>query len=356
MRLCGVYNVVKRWRIGLLGSVVSILAIILILRQVDLNLLAEALRTARYGYLLPTVLLLMAALFPRALRWRVLLNGDLPFGRAFSIMNVAYLVNGILPLRIGEVARAFLATRADPPVPVFKSASTIIVERLLDLLAVLVLIGVALASSPLPDEYRAAAIFFTPAVIAGFLVLIFLAARRDLAHRLLSVMMRWLPPLSKLPLAAFLDHFLDGLRPLTSPRLLLLALLWTAAGWGFSVLAGYIVMLTFFDAGDWAAACLYIAAAAFAIAVPAVPGNIGTYEWSIMLAVSAMGYGEPTSAPVVLFAVVVHWTNLVVHALMGVLGLVQEGLSLEQLSRGVQQMSQETTQDLVNVHQREQTR
>lgn len=348
----------KRWRIGLLGLVVSFLAIALILRQVDLQLLGEALRSARFGYLLPTVLLLIIALFPRALRWRVLLGGGLSFKRAFNIMNVAYLVNGLLPLRIGEVARAYLASRAG--VPVFKSASTIIVERLLDLLAVLVLIGIALtgAESPLPDDYRAAATLFAPIVIVGFLILVFLASQRTLTHTLLNGVVKISAPLRPLAprLTSFLDHFLDGLSPLTNPRLLLLALFWTVVGWGFSVLAGYIVMLTFFDQASFPAACLYIAAAAFAIAVPAVPGNIGTYELSIVLALSAMNYGGQERPEVVLFAVIVHWTNLVVHALTGVFGFIQEGITLEQLSRGVQQMRAPNEKPEAEEYVREQTR
>jgi uncharacterized membrane protein YbhN (UPF0104 family) len=142
--------------------------------------------------------------------------------------------------------------------------------------------------------------------------------------------------------------------------LLLLALFWTAVGWGISVLAGYIIMLTFFDQASFPAACLYIAAAALAIAVPAVPGNFGTYEWSIMLAMSAMGYGNPTEASVVLFAVIVHWTNLIVHALTGVAGFVQEGVTFEQLSQGVQQMREKTPhyseEAEKHVNQREQAR
>ncbi len=350
----------KRWRIGLLGLVVSILAIGLTLRQVDLQLLGEALRTARYGYLVPTVVLLIVALVPRALRWRILLDGKLPLRRAFHIMNVAYLVNGIVPLRMGEVARAFLASRAG--VPVFKSASTIIVERLLDLLAILVLIGVALAGvdSPLPDNYRAAASFFAPLVIGGFLLLIVLAGQRDLAQRLLKIGLSLIPPLRRFeaPFTHFLDHFLDGLRPLTSPRLLLLAVFWTAVGWGFSVLAGYIVMLTFFDHASIPATSLYIAGAALAIALPAIPGNFGTYEGSIMLAISAMGYGNLLDPAVVSFAVLVHLTNLLVHVLTGVWGLLHEGITLEQLSSGVQQMrapaSTENRQEAY-VNEREQT-
>jgi uncharacterized membrane protein YbhN (UPF0104 family) len=97
-------------------------------------------------------------------------------------------------------------------------------------------------------------------------------------------------------------------------------------------------MFAFFDQADWATTCLYIAAAALAIAVPAVPGNMGTYELSIILALQAVNINA-TANTIVSFAVVVHWTNLVVHALMGVIGFMQEGISLSQLSKGVQEIT-----------------
>jgi hypothetical protein len=133
-----------------------------------------------------------------------------------------------------------------------------------------------------------------------------------------------------------LDHFLDGLLPLTRPGLLLRVLFWTGLSWGMSVVAGYIIMFAFYEQASWSATALYIAAAAFVIAVPAVPGNIGTYQWAIMLAVSAVGYGEPTDPVNVSFAVVVHATNLLLYAVVGVLGFMQEGISLGQLTSQVQ--------------------
>lgn len=328
----------KNWRIGLLGLIVSLLAIYFIVSQVDVGLLVESLRTARYIYVVPTFVLLIAALFPRAQRWRVLLNGALPFNRAFSIMNVAYLVNGILPLRIGEVARVFLATRVEPPVPVFKTASTVLVERLLDLLAVVVMLGFALAAAPLPGEYRVTALVMLPVVIGGFLTLVILASQRQFAQRILTRLIIWFPPLQKFNVSAWLDHFLEGLQPLTQPRLLFQVLFWTALSWGISIAAGYIIMFAFFDQADWATTCLYIAAAALAIAVPAVPGNMGTYELSIVLALQAVNISA-TANTIVSFAVVVHWTNLLVHALTGVIGFMQEGISLSQLSKGVQEIT-----------------
>ncbi len=328
-----------RWRIGLLGLVVSLLALYFIASQINLPELGAAFGRVRWVWFLLCAIFLVLGLVTRARRWRVLLSDGLPLSRAFSIMNVAYLVNGLLPLRMGEVARAYLATRANPPVPVLKSVSTIIVERLLDLLAVVGLIAIALALGRLPDELRAAALFFGPAAVLGFLFLVFLAGNRALATRLLNGLAARLPVLARLNVPRLVEHFLDGLAPLTQPRALASALAWTAISWALSVVAGYVLMFAVWERGDLATTCLFIAAAALAIAVPAVPGNVGTYELSILLALGATGYGEPASTAGV-FALLVHGVNLLVYAIFGVLGFIQEGISLEQLSQGVQGMQQ----------------
>jgi uncharacterized membrane protein YbhN (UPF0104 family) len=104
-----------------------------------------------------------------------------------------------------------------------------------------------------------------------------------------------------------------------------------------SVAAGYILMLAVWERADVATTCLFIAAAALAIAVPAVPGNVGTYELSILLALGATGYGQP-AGDAAAFAILVHGVNLIVYAALGAVGFVQEGITLDQLSRGVRGM------------------
>ncbi len=332
----------RRWRIGLLGVVVSLLAIYFVFQQVDVPRLGQALVQARYIYLLPTAFFLLLGLVTRAFRWRILLSDGLPLHRAFSIMNVAYLVNGMLPLRIGELARVYLATRSTPPVPVLKTAGTVIVERVLDLLAVVVMLALALAGGPIPAEIRTFALASAPLAVIGFLFLVLLARNRDKTLAILARLVDRVPFLQRLllrfNLTQFVAHFLDGLQPLGQLRTLLQALGWTVISWGFSAIAGYILMFTFYEQASWAATLLYIAAAAFAIAVPAVPGNLGPYEFSVVIAITAMGYTDPNKA--VAFGVMVHGINLAVHVTTGVIGFIQEGISLEQLSRGVQDMRQ----------------
>lgn len=332
----------KRWRVGLLGLIVSLGAIYFIASQVDITQFKDAVIGARYIFVLPTVAFLLLGLITRAFRWQLLLSGDLPLWRTFRIMNVAYLVNGVLPLRMGEVARIYLATRATPPVPPLKTASTIVVERLLDLLAVVLMVVLALSAGRVPDFIRASAVFSGIAAMVGFVILVILAGRREMARKLLKAATRLIRR-ENTPLATrleqWLDHFLDGLQPLTRPKAFVTAVAWTAISWGFSAIAGYILMFTFYEQANWAATLLYIAAAGFAVAVPAVPGNLGPYEGSIILAIGAMGYAQPAGTAAA-FAVLVHGVNLIVHAATGVIGFMQEGISLGQLSQGVQEMRQ----------------
>lgn len=331
-------KVVKYWRTGLLGVIASLLAVYFIISQMkDVGLMWSALRHADYGWVLVSMGVIVVGLFARGARWRALLGGALPFVRAFSITNVSYLVNGVLPLRIGELARAYLAAQVRPPVPILKSVGTIVVERLIDVLAVLIILALALSAGPLPDELRSAALVFAPLVVVGFALLIVLARERERALRLAERIISRIALLQRRDWLAWLRHFLDGLTPLTQPAALTQVLLLAAASWACSLLSGYVLMIAFFGQGDWATTCLFSAAASLAVAVPAVPGNLGTYEASILLALGAMGYGEP-AATAVAFAIAVHAVNLLVNSALGVYGFIQEGVSLDQLSQGVREM------------------
>jgi glycosyltransferase 2 family protein len=318
------------WRIGIIGIVVSALAVYFVVSQLDMALLGQALAGARYIYVLPCAALLLLGLLTRALRWRGLLDNALPIPRAFHILNVSYLVNGILPLRLGEVGRAYLAARANPAVTLPRALSTIVVERLLDLLAVLALVALG-ASAALPPELRAAALALAPLAFVGLLVLVALAANRGFALRLIDGITTRIPALGRLPIVRLAGDVLDGFAPLAQPRAFAQAVGWTVISWALSVAAGYVLMLAFYEAADWAATCLFIAAASLAIAVPAVPGSIGTYEASILLALGAFPAYANAPEQATAFAVVVHGVNLLLYAATGAIGLLREGVSLGEL-------------------------
>lgn len=333
----------NRLKIGIIGTVVTLLALYFIATQLNLELFLQAWRTANYWYVLPGILLLFVGLITRAFRWRVLLDNELPFSHTFNIMNVAYLVNNILPLRIGEVARVYLVSRTKEAIPIPTTTGTVIVERLLDLLAVGVIAMLALMLGSVPDEIRIASIIATIVAILGFIVLVFLAGRREWTLSLFGKVLTTIPIVKRYTiLETWFGQFLSGLSPITRPSSLFQTIVWTTISWAFSIASGYVLMFAFFETGNIVATMLFIVTASFAIALPAVPGNVGTFEASILLALTASGYEQSNTA--IALAVMVHAVTLLLYLITGSIGLIQEGISVGQLSQAVRQMQETTTE------------
>src|SRR3990172_759700 len=99
----GVVRKLYVW-IGLGGSAV---ALWLAFRQVDWDELGRALRGANYLWLIPSAVVLLAAIGARAERWRWLLGGRtrVSWRSAFRALSVGYMITNVFPFRLGEVAR-----------------------------------------------------------------------------------------------------------------------------------------------------------------------------------------------------------------------------------------------------------
>ena len=315
------------------GLVLSVVIVGAIASLVDMGALADTMFSADYRFLAPSLAVYALGLVTRAERWRVLLSKHIPLKRVFHIMNIGYFANSVLPLRLGEVARVFLTSRASERVTVMGSASTILIERLLDVLAVTLCGALAMAVAPLSDEIRRAGVLGALAAIGAFTVLIALAYWRERTTGLIDRFCAVLPGRVGPPLRRHALDFLAGLTPLLSRSVFSRALLWTGASWLLSALTNYILMFAFFDKGDAGAVLLGIALAAFAIAIPFVPANIGTYEAAIIGAFLALGYEQLDT--ITAFAVAVHAMSILASVGTGALGLVAEGVSLRQLREQV---------------------
>src|SRR5918911_1412597 len=134
------------------GIVVSLLFIYLTFRGTDFGALGAALRRSNYWMLVPALLVLAVAIVLRAVRWRLLISPEhRPSTAAVtSALVVGYLFNSILPARAGEAIRVvFLRQRAGTPK--FVALGTVIAERAIDVLTLLVLLFVAAPVVPSTD-------------------------------------------------------------------------------------------------------------------------------------------------------------------------------------------------------------
>ena len=330
----------KQWRGLLLGVIVTVVSLALALQQNDPGEIIKELSQGNYIYIIPGFVILYAALALRAYRWTLLLNKRIPFWHSFNIMNTGYFLNTLLPLRLGEVARSFMTTRLEPPVPMVTSLSSVIVERLADTLAVVFLVIIAVMIGPVPPEVSRGALTTGIVVSLGMALLIMFAVRRDWAHRLLDQVLRWLPMFERFGLRGLMDSILDGLSPLASLRGGFLLLFWTTLSWVASVSAGYLLLYVFFPEPTWYAALLAIASAAIAVALPALPGNVGPYEAAVIFGLTAAGMtGEHFRERAFAYGVLLHIVNVASYVTCGWYGLLRENITLGELIRVTRQLA-----------------
>ncbi|MER3458060.1 MAG: hypothetical protein C4309_04965, partial [Chloroflexota bacterium] len=123
---------------------ISVLFLFLVVRGLDPARFWENLRQANCHWFLPASVFLVVSYALRAFRWRLLLDGQVGSLRAFSVINVGYLLNNVLPFRLSDVARAYLISRGTP-VGGARGLSSVVVERVTDVLAVVILLAGVLA-------------------------------------------------------------------------------------------------------------------------------------------------------------------------------------------------------------------
>ena len=311
---------IKRW---LPGVLISILLIAAILYFVDLPSMFAAIRAADYRVIAAALVLAFAWLWVRALVWRTLLRGRAPYWEAFHSLNAGYLLNAILPFRLGELGRAYLLSRRTDMTFV-EILPTIVIERATDLA---ITAAIFLSSLPFVAGVQGAdriAIVLGALVVAG-LVFLYVLARNDrwaldTFHRLSA---RW-PAIQHFG-GGILESFLTGLGALTDGWLFARFMFWMLLNWGMSIVTVYLILRAFFPGPLWSWALFGLGAGAFGNAVPSLPGAIGTYEGALGGALFLVSHNKPTALAAALTS---HLFNYLTAIVLGGYAMIRDGESL----------------------------
>ena len=201
------------------GLLVSLAALYFAFRGVDIGSVRRAFLQANYAWLCVSVGLLILSILLRARRWQALFprSDRLHFGRLFGVLNVGYLVNNLLPLRAGEIVGAVLIGEVED-VGKAEALGTIVVERVVDTLGVIVLLIAAMLMLHVTGIATRPVLILTVVLVILLAVMSFATARRANALNVIARFLGLLPERLRVPALRQAELALSGLASLSDPR------------------------------------------------------------------------------------------------------------------------------------------
>jgi uncharacterized protein (TIRG00374 family) len=316
-----------------IGIVIGLLALALILKDVSLPGLMRQLAKGNYWWMIPNVLAILAGMWARAIRWRALLDHRLSTRRSFHIQNAGNLLNNVLPLRLGEFAKAYLASR-DSPVTPMQALSTVIIERLLDVLVVFAMLLVVLPYVPARGVIVTAAQVLAAIAFLGVVSLFVAAAFRERTLAIARAMTGPLPPRIREGLIHRGDDFLRGVSAAGGKRLVAAAA-WSIATWiGFGS-SCWTSVLVFVPGSAWYVGGFVNCTVALGLTIPSAPSGAGLFEAAAVAGLVVFGVTNDTALAA---ALVLHISTYLVAAVVGAIGLEREGESFKHLANAARSM------------------
>lgn len=325
-------------------ALVILLAIALFawfLRGADLAAVGEQIRRARAGLLLLSLAPLALVYVARTVRWQYLLEpiGPARFGMVFRTTVIGFAAMALLPARLGDVLRPYLLARSEG-FSVGSTFATVVMERLLDLVAVLALLALYVLAlggrETLPGRLlgpvEASAALAAAGAAALMIVAWTLATHPERVARLVLTSERVLPGRLARRLSHLAGTFSRGFAAAREARAMTFALVWSFPVWIGIAAHVWLVTRAFEIAMPFAGAFLLQALLVIGVAVP-TPGAVGGYHAMYRLGVTAF-FGAANDAAIGA-AIVAHASSFIPVVALGLVFMVQEGLSLA----GLQQLA-----------------
>ncbi|MEE9167455.1 MAG: lysylphosphatidylglycerol synthase transmembrane domain-containing protein [Candidatus Neomarinimicrobiota bacterium] len=322
------------------GLSLTILGLYIAFHKFDPSTLRGVLIRANGKWILLGVALLVFSVWIRTVRWQILMRPLKSVGLRplFSTTMIGYFGNAILPLRLGELLRAYSIHTEERSITPAAAFGTIVVERLLDVMGLVAVTGIVFSQYDVPFWLLNAGIFLG-IVLVGSLLLYWWVWR---SHR------SWIERFENTPLlkgkmgskARYLaQSFFEGLNVLRKTRRIGFLVFYTAVLW---VIYGVIAQASAMALGitlTWVEVGVILVATSMVISVPSAPGYVGTYHAAaVLIMVQMLGKSESISQA---YAILSHAVGFVPLVAIGFVFLLRSSVRLGEI-RGLKMGEEET--------------
>ena len=321
-------------RARIFGTLLSLVFIAITISQVNLSEFADALGRGQYTWVIPAALVTAIGYVLRVSRWRWIAGPGAfaSYVDASSALLIGFAANNVLPLRLGELVRSYAAARHSAHRKTFFLA-TIVVERVLDGIILVAILGVASFLTPLPEGGREIQLAVSGIFVLGALA-VWLIARAD--PRALSILDRVLqvaPARVSKSIEKRLPAFIEGFAQLRTganlTRILGVSLLiWCCELTSYALIV-HAFGVDFSGVTMLAGPAVLMTAVNFSTMIPAAPGYIGVYHLSGVAALAVFGVSREVALAI---ATVSHAMQYILVTAAGLTMLGREHLSLRGVS------------------------
>jgi len=321
-----------------IGFLLSAGCLVYFFRDVSWGKLSRAFREANYLFLLPTLALNLATYPIRVYRWYYLLPKEpaSTFRNRFSATAIGFMATSIFPLRAGELVRAVTFSWRTR-IPVGTCLASIVLERLFDLIIVLLCLGLCLAWFPVPAQSEAAALIgmakkaggvFSCLVVLIVVFVFLLKVRPNWVLVPTRCVLGFLPKTISERADNLIASILSGLTIVQGLGVLLWLLILSIVHWTVSICGIWFCARAFHVEISFLGATLIFVFSALSVALPQAPGFLGVFQVAIEAALKVLGASPMDAKGLAL----VYWgLSVVPITLVGFMALYLEGWTLSQV-------------------------
>ncbi len=334
----------KRLLLIIAGTAVSLGSLAWAMKDTPRQELSDSLKEINYLYIIPMFLLIFLFYWLKAVRWSWLLQParELTASQLFRPLVIGFAANNILPAHLGEFVRVFVVNRQFN-IPAGTVLSTVVLERILDIVAILALFAAGIWYAPeMPPEYQTVAV--TVAVICSLMVaavIVYLWRTQffiNLTRGILNFI-PFVPAALSSKVLELLQQGAVGLQALRSPVMILKLQINSLAQWLLNGLSACIALWALAINVDFSTGLILTGITAFGVMIPAAPGYFGVIQVCFIVAMKAQSL-QPDNADVLAASFFLQVPAYIIVTASGVFFMQQLGLNLKQMTQ-----SPETDQD-----------
>jgi uncharacterized protein (TIRG00374 family) len=293
-----------------LSLLLAIVFIWLIARQINPDELKRAFVGTNTSWIILGLTAFSLGYACRIERWRLMLqrdNSSLGWKRCAGPLLASFAANNVLPFRAGDVLRTF-AFNGRLGVSSGVVVATLFVERLLDLLMVLVMLGVVLAMFNLDVNGFAGIGSATLIAIATgiLLLLMFPQLFAPLAIASGKLVARVTPKLGQ-KLLHEINKSLVTLVHLSKGGTMIRLVAWSIVAWLAEGCVFWFAAISLSSITTPTAGWLALPVGTLATLIPSTPGYVGTFDYFTVRAMSALGNNLVAATAYALLVHVLLW-------------------------------------------------